>query len=195
MPPPSVSPPTPVCEIWPAGHGEPVPLGGGVELAEQGAAADADGLGFRVDVDRVERAQVDAERAVPDRAPGDGVPAAADRELQAAGAGGTNRRGDVVGVGRVGDRGRTAIDRAVPARAGAVVVGIAGVDDAADEAGRSRRAGDEGGGGGGGGHGATLAAGGGAGVGGVRPRPEFRVCAFAGVGVVEVTVRSAGANR
>ena len=41
MPPPSVSPPTPVCEIWPAGHGEPVLLRRGVELAEQRAAADA----------------------------------------------------------------------------------------------------------------------------------------------------------
>lgn len=65
------------------------------------------------------------------------MPAAADRELQVARAGGANRRGDVVGVGRVGDRGRPTVERAVPGRADAVVVGVTGVDDAADEAGGS----------------------------------------------------------
>ena len=76
MPPPSVSPPTPVCEIWPAGHREPVLLRGGVELAEQRAAADAHDRARRVDLDRVQRPQVDAQRAVADRAPGDRVAAA-----------------------------------------------------------------------------------------------------------------------
>ena len=53
MPPPSVRPPTPVWPTMPAGHGEPVRLGGRVEVGEQRPAADADPRGPRVDRDLV----------------------------------------------------------------------------------------------------------------------------------------------
>ena len=64
-------------------HREPVLLRGGVELAEQRAAADADdrAVAGRPST-RVQRAQVDAERAVAHRAAGDRVAAGADRERQ-----------------------------------------------------------------------------------------------------------------
>jgi hypothetical protein len=53
----------------PAGDREPVLLRRGVELAEQRAAADAHGPRRRVDLDVVERAQVEAHRPVPTERP------------------------------------------------------------------------------------------------------------------------------
>ena len=52
---------------------EAVLLGRGVELAEQGAASDPDDRALGVDLDAVQRPQVDAERAVADGAAGDRV--------------------------------------------------------------------------------------------------------------------------
>jgi hypothetical protein len=66
MPPPSVSPPTPVWLTSPAGHGQPVGLGGGVHVAQQRAAADRGPAGDRVDPDVAEQAQVDHQAAVTD---------------------------------------------------------------------------------------------------------------------------------
>ena len=62
------------------------------------------------------------------------MPAGADRERQPGLAAGADRGGHVVGVGGVRDGGGAAVDRAVPAGAGVVVVGVAGLDEAADEA-------------------------------------------------------------
>ena len=77
------------------------------------------------------------------------MPARADRERDARGAGGSDGRGDVVGVGGVGDRRRAAIDRAVPACARVVVAGVTGFDEAPDEAVLAQRRGEWRGGGGG----------------------------------------------
>ena len=117
-----------------AGHGEPVLLRRGVELSQQRAAADAHDAASRVDVDGVQRAQVDAQRAVTDRAPGNRVPSGPDGERHPGCAGSADRGGDVVGVDRIRDSQRSAVDRAVPARAGSFVVGVGRFDKAADEA-------------------------------------------------------------
>ncbi len=125
--------------------GEPVLLRRGVDLAQQRAAADADEGRLGVDLDAVERADVDAERAVAHRAAGDGVAARADREAQAGAPGRADRRGDVVRVGGVGDRGRPPVDGAVPAGSRAVEVGIGRLAEAADEPPRAQGDGEGGG--------------------------------------------------
>ena len=105
----------------PRGHREPVFLRRAVELAEERAAADAHGRALRVDVDRAQRAQVDAEGPVAHGAPGHGVPARADGERKVRAACRADRGGDVLGVDRVRDRGGMAVDRAVPTGARRVV--------------------------------------------------------------------------
>ena len=60
--------------------------------------------------------------------------AGADGEARVREASGARGRGDVVGVARVSDGRRPPVDRARPAGAGLVVAGIAGLDDAGDEA-------------------------------------------------------------
>ena len=123
---------------------EPVHLRGRVELREQRTAADAHERPGGIDVDGVERAQVEAQRAVAHGAPGDRVAAAADRAGHAGGARRAHRGGDVVRVGRLRDGGRAAVDRAVPAGAGAVVAGVARLDDRSDEAAGAQRGGERG---------------------------------------------------
>ena len=121
---------------------EPVLLRHGVELAEQGSAPDPDDCALGVDLDAVQRPQVDAERAVANGAAGDRVRAGPDGERKPLGAGGANRGGDVVGIRRVGDGGRATVDGPVPAGTGGVVLGIGRLDDAADEAAGAKAGGD-----------------------------------------------------
>ena len=66
----------------PAGHRQAVLLRRGVELAQQRAAADPHDAAPGSTSTPVQRAQVDAQRAVAHRAPGHRVAAAADRERQ-----------------------------------------------------------------------------------------------------------------
>ena len=113
-----------------------------VELAEQGSAPDEDDRALGVDLDAVQRPQVDAERAVADRAAGDRVRAGPDGEREAVRPGGPDRGSDVVGVRRVGDGCGVTVDRPVPAGAGRVVLGIGRLDDAADEAACTEAGGD-----------------------------------------------------
>ena len=118
----------------PPGHREPVLLAHSVELAQQRTASDPHDGASRIDLDAVQGPQVDAQRAVTQRAPGDRVASAAHRERQACATRRADRRADIVGIVRVGDGRRVAIDRAVPACAGGVVVGVAGFHEATDEA-------------------------------------------------------------
>jgi hypothetical protein len=115
------------------GHREAVLLGRRVELSEQRAAAHPHDLAPGIHVDAVEPADVDAERAVTHRAPGDRVTAGPDREGEGDRSRGADGGADVVGVGGVGDGRGTAVDRAVPAGAGGVIAGVVRLDDAARE--------------------------------------------------------------
>jgi hypothetical protein len=123
-----------VCEICPGRHGESVGLGGVVELGEERAAAHADPAGCRVHVHRVESAEIEAQRTVPQRAPRDRVGTGTHGEGEPVLGGGANGGGHVVGVGRRSHRCRSAIDRAVPAEAAIVVVRMPGLHDPAHEA-------------------------------------------------------------
>src|SRR5262249_54736839 len=60
--------------------------------------------------------------------------AAADRDLEALVAGERQGRGDVAGVGALGDHRRTALDHRVEDRAGVVVAGVALLENPAAEA-------------------------------------------------------------
>src|SRR5690606_12350809 len=66
-----------------AGGGEAVGLGGAVQPAHRGPAADAHRLGRGVDGDVVHQPQVDHQAAVVEGLPGDAVAAAAHRDGQA----------------------------------------------------------------------------------------------------------------
>ena len=79
-PPPSVSPPMPTWLTGPAGGGQPVPLGGEVELRPQQAAGGARDARGRVDRHRLHQRQVDHHRRRRATAyPSDRVAAAAHR--------------------------------------------------------------------------------------------------------------------
>ena len=82
----------------PAGHGEPVLVRGGVDLAPEAAAADADGSCLGIDGDRLQQREI-ADDAVVDAAEAAAVvAAAADRERQVVLARERDRRRDVLGA-------------------------------------------------------------------------------------------------
>ena len=124
-------------------HREPVLLRRGVELAEQRAAADAHDAalaGRRRPRSAPRRSMHSApsrtERPETECPPArivNGSPAARAARIAAATSSASRR---------VGDGRRAAVDRAVPAGAGVVVVGVAGLDDAADEAGGAEAGGE-----------------------------------------------------
>jgi hypothetical protein len=64
----------------PGRGGQPEPLGGAVQLAQQDSAGGAGRAALRVDPDGLHRRQVDHQPTVDDRVAGHGVPAAADRD-------------------------------------------------------------------------------------------------------------------
>ena len=146
-PPPSVRPPTPVCEIWPAGTARPCSWVAASTSPSRAPPPTRTSAVDGIDGDAPERPQIDAERTVADGSPGDGVASGADRERQLRGLGGADRGGDVVGVAGVGDRGRTPLDRAVPGGASLVVVGVGRLDETTDESARAQGAGERGSGG------------------------------------------------
>jgi hypothetical protein len=107
---------------------ESVLLCGLVELAEQGAAADAGTARLRIDDDMVDRREVDDQAAVARRVPGRAVPAAADRERQVLCARELDRRRDVLGVVAAGDRQRAPVDGSAPDATRLVVLRVVGLD-------------------------------------------------------------------
>ena len=110
----------------PAGDGEPVLLGRGVDLAPGAAGLDPRRLGRGIDVDALHAAQVDADAAVDDRRAGHAVAAAVDRDRRArCSRASRDRGGDVVGARAPGDERRPAVDHAVEDGAGLVVAGVA----------------------------------------------------------------------
>ena len=127
--------------------GEPVLLCRCVDLAQQRAAADADEGRLRGSTSTPLSARMSMQSA-PSRTerPATEWPPRADREARPARAGRADGRGDVVGIGGEGDRGRPPVDGAVPAGSRAVEVGIGRLAEAADEPARAQGAGEGGGG-------------------------------------------------
>ena len=109
-----------------AGDGQPVLLGGGVDRAPGGAAADPHGAVRGVDDDVVDRAQVDAESPLDDRGAGDTVPAAVHRDGQPEPACEGQRRHDVARSAAAHDPSGVAVDHPVEDPTGLVVAGIGG---------------------------------------------------------------------
>ena len=152
IPPPSVSPATPVCVTIPGRHREPEGLSLAVELAEQHACLDARGSSLRVDAHALQRREVDHERVVGDGESGEGMPAAPDRHREAALASELDGGDHIGDAGAAHDHRGLPVDRAVPDPAVQVVARIARADDLTAEGGvvDLDRVGD-------GGHGASLA--------------------------------------
>ena len=82
MPPPSVSPPTPVVEMMPLGHRQPERVRRVVDVAPGAAAADAHGARRRIDADALHARQVDDQPVVAHAEAAAVVAAAAHREQQ-----------------------------------------------------------------------------------------------------------------
>lgn len=118
MPPPRVSPPTPVWFDDAAGRGQPEYLAGAIEVRIEAAALDPDGADRRIDPGARHRRQVDHQAAIGDGVPGDGVAAASDRGQQVVFAAEPDGGHHVGGIAAAGDQGGPALDMRVP---GAVV--------------------------------------------------------------------------
>jgi hypothetical protein len=127
--------------VPPAGHGQPVRLGGPVQLGPGGAPLDPGPAARRVDLDPAHGAQVEDQAAVDHTVPGDAVPTGpdGDRQLPVAGVG---ERGDhVVDPPAAGDQGRPPVDGAVEHPPGLLVAGVRRVEQLAAEPVEHRRAG------------------------------------------------------
>ena len=119
----------------PTGGGQPVDLGGAVDLPPGGAGLYVRGAGGGVDVHGLHGRQIDDQAVVADRAAGDLVAAAADAGDGAMVAGDSDRLDDVGDVGAAGDHGRVAVDQPVPHPSGFVIAGVVAVDDLAAQGG------------------------------------------------------------
>ena len=117
-----------------AGDGEPVRLGGGVELRPGEARPGAHGARGQVDLDPLERAHVDDEPVVDDAVAGAGVAAGADGDRQCLLAPVAQRGGDVARVADLGDQRGAAVNGAVEDGACVVVAVVAGGQDRPGEA-------------------------------------------------------------
>src|SRR5581483_11397205 len=116
-----------------AGDGEAVPLGRGVELAPAQAGLRVREPSFGIDVDPLHLREVDDEAALADRAAGDVVAAATDRDLEPFGAPVLDRTGDVLRVPAADDHRRALVDQAVVELACALVLGVIRTDHLAGE--------------------------------------------------------------
>jgi hypothetical protein len=105
----------------PARRGEAVLVRRLVDLAPRAAAADADGPGLRIDVDVLERGEIDDDTVVNSAEPGSVVAASADGEGQVAVAGERDGPRDVARAGAARDQGGPLVDHRVVDRAVLVV--------------------------------------------------------------------------
>ena len=121
-----------------AGHGEPVLLGRGIELAPGDAGLGAHRALDRVDLDLLHRREVDGEAALAERRAGNAVAAALHRHLDPARPGEVDGRDDVGRVDAARDRHGMLVDEAVEELARLLVAGTAGAQHlAADRGGES----------------------------------------------------------
>ena len=129
IPPPSVSPPTPVCETFPAVVASPCSCAALSSSPSSRAALDPGPLAAGSTRTVVHRRQVDHQPALGHGETGDVVPAAANRDLQLRGPAEPDRRGDVGGGRAPGDHGRATVDHRVPDGACLVVPGVAAAQE------------------------------------------------------------------
>ena len=120
----------------PARRGQPMGLGGPVELAQGGAAADPCGACLRVDLHAVHRREVDHQPVLAGAQPGAVVATAAHRQRQVALARERDRPGDVARTAAARDQRRPLVDRSVVDGPRLLVLGVLRPDQPAFEAGR-----------------------------------------------------------
>jgi hypothetical protein len=143
MPPPSVSPPTPVCENVASRRGEAQGLRGPVQRTERRAALHPGAPRDRIDGDAAQRGEVDHEPAVRDGETGDVVAAATDTDLQVALTGRAHRGDDIADRGAPDDQLRAVVDHPVPDRPGGVVPAAVWSEDLAVEVRTANGGGEE----------------------------------------------------
>jgi hypothetical protein len=119
----------------PAGRGQTVLVRRAVDLAPGAAAGDPDGPGLGIDLDALQRREVDDDAVVAGAQPGAVVAAAAHREQQPVIAGEADDLGHVGGARALRDERRAAVDHRVVDLPRLVVVGVLGADQAALESG------------------------------------------------------------
>ncbi len=133
IPPPSVSPPTPVSPNVPPTTARWCAQAAAIDVFPQRAAAGTHEASFGIDLDGAAVAQVDDQRAIGHGVSGDAVPAATDGDRQTQ-VGGRHHRGDHVLVGAdPDDHGGPALDGRVERRPCRVILPIGGRQDAVSE--------------------------------------------------------------
>jgi len=123
----------------PAGGGQPMYSGRGVQRRPGAPTTGADRPRRRVHHHRGHVGQVDHHPGVADPQPGDVVATATDRDGQVMLPGQPDRRGHVIRGGGADDQRRISVDHAVPHRPAGRVARVLGSDDPADEPRRERR--------------------------------------------------------
>jgi len=121
-----------------AGGGEPVLLGGAIELSQENPAGRAHGTARWVHLNRLHEREVYHEPPVAHGVSGDGVPAPAYRDEQVALRREPDGLDDVVEARAKGDERRTPIDGAVPDAASFVITLLSGLHQRIPEAGAQR---------------------------------------------------------
>ncbi len=129
MPPPSVSPPTPVVEMMPPVVASPKGYAAALRSPQVAPPARPRGLGDRVDPHAAHRRQVDHEGVVRRTEAGHAVRPAAHGDGQVVVGREPDRGHHVAGVGRPDDQRRAAVDHGVVDASRVVVLGILGRDD------------------------------------------------------------------
>src|SRR5262245_30606009 len=114
-----------------AGRGQANGLGGTIEVTPCSAALRSNAPALAVDFDRPHLAEIDDQAPVANAVAGDAVTAAANCDEHAGVGRNTNRVDNIVNAGAAQDGSRTAIDHAVPDRAGLIVGVVGRQDDAA----------------------------------------------------------------
>ncbi len=125
MPPPRVSPPTPVVEMMPLGVARPNPwVAWSTSPHVQPPSTRTVRVG--IDPDAFHRGEVDDQAAIAARQPGTVVRTSAHRERQALGARVVHRADHIGDIRAAGDQGRPLVDHPVDELAGLVIAVIGG---------------------------------------------------------------------
>ena len=134
MPPPRVSPATPVCETTPTGQTSPAACACSSSSARSAPPATRAVRAPGSTVHASHPGEVDHDAVIARREARDAVAAAPDGDEQILLAGEPKRRDDVIDVRRSDDQRRVPVDEPVPHDARGVVARVAGTDDLAVEA-------------------------------------------------------------
>ena len=129
IPPPSVSPARPVCEMNPAGTANPKAWVSRSSSPNEHAGLGANRSCFGIDADALHQGKVDDHAAVAHAVAGVAVAAAAHRDEKLVRAGKAHRLDHVRDAGAARDQRRVPVDRGVPHPPTLVVAVVAGPNE------------------------------------------------------------------